>query len=278
MNNDGYDDVVIGSTRFDNPELDEGRAQLFLGSPVGLTAQSSWSGESDLSDGNYGIGVSCAGDTNGDGYADVVVGARLLGSGAVGRVYHYHGQDFQDCNGNAIRDDLDIQSGASPDCNGNGIPDECDFNADSFCSAVDGSLAACPCSNPGHPSTGCDLQQGTGGVFLSILAQETGTQNRVTVQGCGYPAMATPTAIVIRAPGLDSASPVVFGDGLRCIGVPLVRLAAGFAFQGTSVHVFGHGAMAGSGTFFYQLWFRNQPAAYCTPDAFNLSNGQSLVW
>ena len=150
--------------------------------------------------------------------------------------------------------------------------------APSFCDALDGSLASCPCVNPGAPGTGCDIQQGTGGVGLGLLAQETIPSNRVTWSGTGFPPASSPTSIVIRSTSIDSAAPVVFGDGLRCVGVPLVRLAATFASGGSATHTHGHGAMTGSGTFYYQLWFRNTPAMYCTPDAFNLSNGRALVW
>ena len=91
--------------------------------------------------------------------------------------------------------------------------------------------------------------------------------------------MASPSVIVIRAGGLDSAAPVVFGDGVRCIGTPVVRLGATFASGGSSVHVFGHGTMAGAGEFAYQLWFRNTPIMYCDSSAaFNLSNGRTLTW
>jgi hypothetical protein len=36
--------------------------------------------------------------------------------------------------------------------------------------------------------------------------------------------------------------------------------------------------MAGTGTFYYQAWYRNTPTAYCTPAGFNLSNGRALDW
>jgi len=148
----------------------------------------------------------------------------------------------------------------------------------SFCDGADGSLASCPCGNAGAPDTGCDIQQATGGVRLDVTTQQTFPTNRVTVTGTGFPVASAPAAIVIRAPTLDTGAPVVFGDGLRCVGVPLVRLGAAFAIGGLSTHTFGHGAMAGAGDFHYQLWFRNTPAMFCTPDAFNLSNGRTLVW
>jgi choice-of-anchor B domain-containing protein len=147
----------------------------------------------------------------------------------------------------------------------------------SFCDDADGSLAGCPCS-PGDPDTGCDIQQQNGGVLMLVSAQETSPQNRVTINGFGFPAMNTPAALVIRGSSLDTASPVAFGDGIRCVSAPIVRLGAAFAIGGVSNHTFGHGSMAGSGTFYYQLWFRNTPSMYCTPDAFNLSNGQTLTW
>ena len=147
-----------------------------------------------------------------------------------------------------------------------------------FCDTADGSLASCPCGNAGNPNTGCDIQQGTGGVELTVVAQETSPQNRVTMTGAGYPPASSPASIVIRATSLDPSAPVVFGDGLRCIGTPLVRLGASFASSGNSTHTFGHGTMAGTGDFYYQLWFRNTPAMFCTPDAFNLSNGRRLTW
>ena len=148
----------------------------------------------------------------------------------------------------------------------------------SFCDASDGALASCPCANPGAPDSGCDLSQGGGGVRLEVLAQQTSPTNRFTLLGTGYAPSTAPAAIAIRSQGLDPAAPVVFGDGLRCIGLPVVRLAATAASGGVSFHPRGHPAMDGAGEFFYQLWFRNGPEGYCGPGRFNLSNGRRLLW
>jgi hypothetical protein len=149
----------------------------------------------------------------------------------------------------------------------------------SFCDASDGSLAACPCANPGSPDTGCDLPQGTGGVGLNVLAQSTGP-NAATLQGVGFPPASAPIALVKRSNALDPATPVVFGDGLRCVSTnPLVRLGVAAASGGVSTHVIGHGAMAGPGTYYYQLWFRSTPGSFCDPlYSFNQSNGRVLSW
>lgn len=151
--------------------------------------------------------------------------------------------------------------------------------ARSFCGADDGADLACPCANPGAPFKGCDLPQGTGGVGLRLAAQRTSPMNRVTWTGSGFPTAGSPASIVLRAPGLDPSSPTVFGDGVRCIGIPVVRLGATLASGGTVTHTHGHGAGAGSGPFFYQLWFRSTPISFCDPTAaFNLSNGLEIDW
>jgi hypothetical protein len=149
----------------------------------------------------------------------------------------------------------------------------------SFCDATDGALAACPCANPGSPDSGCDNAQATGGVRIDVLAQTT-SPNGATLAGTGFSTMGAPTAIVLRSNALDPSSPVVFGDGLRCLSTTsLVRLAATVAAGGTSTHTIGHGATAGPGDFFYQIWYRNTPSTFCDPlSAFNLSNGIQLTW
>jgi hypothetical protein len=139
-----------------------------------------------------------------------------------------------------------------------------------------GSATNCPCANAGLGDRGCDIQQGTGGVKLSVLQKQTAPLNRVTMRASGFPAMTTPTSIVIRATGTGEA---VFGDGLLCSTGAVVRLAATFAGGGNAIHSFGHGVMAGSGAFYYQAWFRNTPIMFCDPAAaFNLSNGLELRW
>ena len=150
--------------------------------------------------------------------------------------------------------------------------------ATTFCDATDGSLVFCPCGNLGGPVSGCDVAQGTGGVSILPVGQESSPTNRATLRGTGFPTTSFPAAVVIRSNALEP-SPVVFGDGLRCIAVPLVRIGATLASGGTSVQTVGHGTMAGGGTFFYQLWVRNTPVMFCDPTAaFNLSNGRSVTW
>ncbi len=97
VNADGYDDVVVGAEAWDSAGFaNEGRAYLFLGGVMGLSTSASWSADpSDQVDANFGFSVAAAGDVNGDGFADVIIGAVRFGTGPVageGRAYVYLGQ------------------------------------------------------------------------------------------------------------------------------------------------------------------------------------------
>ncbi len=93
VNGDGYGDVIVGAYYYDNVEAREGRAYVYLGSGSGLAASPAWTAESDQADARFGISVSSAGDVNGDGYGDVIVGAYYYNNGEVeeGRAYVYLG-------------------------------------------------------------------------------------------------------------------------------------------------------------------------------------------
>ena len=75
VNGDGFDDVIIGAYYFDNGQLDEGQAFLYLGSANGLGATPAWTHDGNEAGAAYGYSVAGAGDVNADGYADVIIGA-----------------------------------------------------------------------------------------------------------------------------------------------------------------------------------------------------------
>jgi len=81
VNGNGYADVIVGAFRFDNGETDEGRAYVYHGTPSGLAASSAMTVESDQAGALLGWSVGTAGDVNGDGYADVIVGAHRYSNG-----------------------------------------------------------------------------------------------------------------------------------------------------------------------------------------------------
>ncbi|HSR33898.1 MAG TPA: FG-GAP-like repeat-containing protein, partial [Anaerolineae bacterium] len=75
VNGDGYADVIIGVELWNGGLSNEGRASVYHGSFDGLETSPSWYGEGDQASAHYGTSVGTAGDVNGDGYADVIVGA-----------------------------------------------------------------------------------------------------------------------------------------------------------------------------------------------------------
>lgn len=95
VNGDGYADVIVGSWLYDtNGHVDGGRAFVYLGSDTGLAETPAWVGQSDSPGAVYGYFCSGAGDLNGDGYDDIVVGARRFSGNGLskeGRVYVYYG-------------------------------------------------------------------------------------------------------------------------------------------------------------------------------------------
>ena len=93
VNGDGYSDVIVGAMFYHNGETDEGRAFVYLGSSSGLASSPAWTAESDQSFAHFGVSVSTAGDVNGDGYSDVIVGADQYanGQGGEGAAFVYLG-------------------------------------------------------------------------------------------------------------------------------------------------------------------------------------------
>ncbi len=93
VNNDGFSDVLVGAKDYDNGQTDEGRAYLYLGSASGLSTTPAWTAEPNQAGASFGISVATAGDVNGDGYADVIVGANLFDGGPAdqGAAFVYSG-------------------------------------------------------------------------------------------------------------------------------------------------------------------------------------------
>jgi len=93
INNDGYNDVIVGAKEYDVDQLNEGAAFIFYGSAAGINPAIGAPLHGDKGNADYGISVSSTGDYNGDGYDDVVVGASTTNNGLTraGRVYLYLG-------------------------------------------------------------------------------------------------------------------------------------------------------------------------------------------
>ena len=138
VNRDGYSDVIVGMESWDryfNPFLslsDVGRAYVYLGGPGGLAAAPATILQGSTSFQQFGHAVASAGDVDGDGHGDVIVGANLVNSsytneglaavfrGIVGGVAtsahwsRFGGQDFAN---------LGSSVASAGDVNGDGLSD-----------------------------------------------------------------------------------------------------------------------------------------------------------
>ncbi len=132
FNGDGYDDVIVGCP---TNAAGNGRALIFYGGPApntssDLTLPAQVVGE------NFGISVAGAGDVNGDGYADVIVGAPFNSTGGVdiGRAYVFYGGAVP----NAIPD-ITLTGLVAGDELGWSVASTGDFNADGYADVIVGA-------------------------------------------------------------------------------------------------------------------------------------------
>jgi len=132
VNADGFADVIIGAPLYDNGQADEGRAFLFLGSEVGFSTTANWTTESNQANAQLGASVGSAGDANGDGYSDFLIGAPLYDDGEAdeGRTYLFNGTatvpgaaSSWDFYGNQVGAHCGRLVGPAGDVNGDGYSD-----------------------------------------------------------------------------------------------------------------------------------------------------------
>ncbi len=87
INGDGYSDVLIGTFKWDGAVgMEQGRADLYLGSASGLGSTPAWSLLGQAAGDRMGSNVAGAGDVNGDGYSDFLVSAYSGGGSGTGYV------------------------------------------------------------------------------------------------------------------------------------------------------------------------------------------------
>jgi hypothetical protein len=130
VNGDRYSDVIVGAPYNDAGEDEAGRSYIYFGgTSMDNIADVTMTGEA--ADDRFGISVSTAGDVNGDGYSDVIVGANWNDAGGegAGRSYIYLGGTSMDnsadvtMTGEAAYDNFSFSVSTAGDVNRDGYSD-----------------------------------------------------------------------------------------------------------------------------------------------------------
>ena len=127
-NGDGYSDVLAGAPYNDAGRTNSGSAYLYFGgSAMNATSDSIFSGAA-VGD-EFGTSAAFAGDVNGDGYGDLIVGAAYSSAGGTnaGRAYVFLGDSTPDAQA-----DLILTGAAAYDYLGNSVSPAGDMNGDGF--------------------------------------------------------------------------------------------------------------------------------------------------
>ena len=143
----------------------------------------------------------------------------------------------------------------------------------------------CPCLNFGSTGHGCSNSVNAAGALLGA----TGSAQSDTVVFTSSGELSTALSILMQGNSNASAG-VIAGDGVRCVAGTLKRLYSHSASGGSVVFPSGSdpsvrtqssikGDNIPSGaTRYYQVYYRDANAGFCTAATFNLSNGYFIVW
>ncbi|MBL0108075.1 MAG: FG-GAP repeat protein [Ignavibacteria bacterium] len=138
INGDGFSDVICGAYNYDNPSSNEGAAFVYLGSAIGMSASSNWNAEGNQVSANFGYSVSTAGDVNGDGYSDVIVGAYNFDNGQTqeGAAFVFHGS----ANGLSTFSSWNAEGNQASAEFGNSVSTAGDVNGDGYSDVIVGAF------------------------------------------------------------------------------------------------------------------------------------------
>jgi hypothetical protein len=145
VNGDGYADVLVAAVIYDSGQTDEGAVFVFLGGAAGVAsgspASASATFQSNQANGQLGISVAGAGDTNGDGFADVVVSGTVYDSGQTdeGVALLFYGGPAGTGNGDPATADAVFQFDQANASFGTSVAGAGDVDADGFDDVIVGA-------------------------------------------------------------------------------------------------------------------------------------------
>ncbi len=131
VDGDAYADLLVGEPGYTNSQPGQGLVRLYRGSPAGISASASWSFEGTSPQMSLGCSIACLNDVDGDGFGDVLVGARGASNGQAGEghVLLFRGSATglalvpQVFESNEASAELGFSVAAAGDVNGDGLAD-----------------------------------------------------------------------------------------------------------------------------------------------------------
>ena len=137
VNGDGFADVIVGAPYYDNGQVDEGAAFVYFGGAGAFNTSADAQLEANQADAYLGYSVAGAGDVNGDGFADVIVGAPRYGNGqpveGAALVYFGGAGAFN------TSADAQLESNQAGASLGNSVAGAGDVNGDGFADVIVGA-------------------------------------------------------------------------------------------------------------------------------------------
>jgi hypothetical protein len=220
INGDGFGDVLVGAYRAPNGTLNNaGAAFMFFGGPSGLATSPAWTVRGTVANSFLGFAVAGAGDVNGDGFADVILGAygETTSVAAAGRVYVFHGGPL----GLASTPARSLPGTQASARFGWAVAGAGDINGDGYADVVVGAPYA----------TQTLLNEGSASVFLGSAS---GVQDTAAWVAYGGEASALLGSAVATAGDVN-------GDGFADIAVGNPNHAGTYSFEG-EVRIYSGGA------------------------------------
>ena len=200
VNGDGYDDILIGSTGNDEGANGAGQTYLIFGSPnyrfsmdTALSnANASFIGEAE--DDLSGCSVAGAGDVNGDGYDDIIIGAKW-GHGDMGQTYLFFGNssDSFSMGTNVSNADASFIGEAGSDLSGCSVAGAGDVNGDGYDDILIGAIWSDEGGTEagqtylffGNSSESFSMGTNVSNADASFIGESDGDDSGISVAGAG---------------------------------------------------------------------------------------------
>jgi len=141
----------------------------------------------------------------------------------------------------------------------------------------DGTGTICPCGNLGAPGAGCANSAGSGAT-LTATGNNTIAADSVVLEVVGGP----PNRQAVFFQGTtELTGGTLFGDGLRCVTGPVLRLELtttdGAGAASSTIALAAAAGLVPGDARSYQFWYRDPVGSSCG-QLFNTSNGFTVLW